>query len=233
MTDALVVFAAGSLRPVFGGASEPLDGWSGGPVSFRFANARVLADAIEQGYRADVFASASATDPDRLHAAGILSRPLAFARNQVVIAVPRTRAEEIRSVGDLAASGVRVVVEVAGVPLGEYTRAALRRLEPPDLADRILANVVSQELDVQAVAKRLTEGFADAGFLYRTDVLAADRLAAIELPPEAQVEATYMVGVVRGADREDEARSWVRWLLGPGGQRTLAAAGFGPPPPAA
>ena len=227
------MFAAGSLRPVFEGASEPLDGWPDGTVSFRFANARVLADAIEQGDRADVFASASATDPERLHAAGILSRPLAFARNQVVIAAPRTRAEEIRSVGDLAASGVRVVVEVAGVPLGEYTRAALRRLEPPDLADRILANVVSQELDVQAVAARLTEGFADAGFLYRTDVLAADRLAAIELPPEAQVEATYMVGVVRGADREDEARSWVRWLLGPGGQRTLAAAGFGPPPPAA
>ncbi len=151
-----------------------------------------------------------------------------------MIAVPRTRAEEIRSIRDLATHGVRVVVEVAGVPLGEYTRAALRQLEPPDLADRILANVVGQEVDVSAVVARLTEGSADAGFLYRTDVLAAaDRLRAIELPPEAQVEATYMVGIVCGTDREDEARSWVGWLLGPGGQRTLAATGFGPPPPAA
>ena len=74
--EPLVVFAAGSLRPAF--ERGPADGapWPGGPVVFRFANARDLALAIEQGERADVFASASPTDPERLHAAGILmSRP--------------------------------------------------------------------------------------------------------------------------------------------------------------
>jgi molybdate transport system substrate-binding protein len=229
------VFAAGSLRSVF----DPLDWdsstWTGGPVSFRYANARDLANAIGRGDLADVFASASAVDPDRLHAQGKLARPAAFARNRVVIAipdVPRHGVPVVNDVADLAAPGLRLVTEIEGVPLGDYTREALRRLARPDLADAIMANVVSQETDVAAVVQRLTNGSADAGFLYRTDVLAAaDGLRAIDLPAHAQVEATYVVGLVRGFDREDSARAWQDWLLGPAGRACLAAAGFEPMEP--
>ncbi len=228
--EPLVVFAAGSLRPAF--ERGPADGapWPGGPVVFRYANARDLALAIEQGERADVFASASPTDPERLHAAGILDEPSAFARNEVVIGVAHDRSGSIRGLDDLAAPGVRLVIEIPGVPLGEYTREALRRLGRRELVDRILANVVHEEADVQAVTARLTDGAADAGFLYRTDVIAAgDRLGAIELPTIARVEATYVVGVVRGSRGEARARSWVAWLAGPAGRATLEAVGFAAP----
>ena len=234
VTEGLTVFAAGSLRPALATAAAGADAWPGGPIAFRYANARDLADAIERGEPADVFASASATDPRRLQAAGLLSQPLAFARNRVVIGVPVGTGPAIRSIDDLAAPGVRVVIEIAGVPLGDYTREAFRRLERPELVDRILANVVDEVTDVTALTERLTTGSADAGLLYRTDVLAAaDRLEAVELPAVARIEATYVAGIVRGSDHQDPARSWIRWLVGPAGQRLLAAAGFEPAPDAA
>jgi molybdate transport system substrate-binding protein len=235
VTRPLLVFAAGSLRPVFDPVAGGPTASPGGPVSFRYANARDLAAAIERGELADVFASASALDPDRLHAQGRLTQPVAFARNRVVIGVPhgpRQGVPAVTDVADLAGPGLRIVIEMAGVPLGDYTREALRRLGRPDLAEAIFANVVRQEADVAAVVERLSEGSADAGFLYRTDVLAAaDRLRSIELPGQAQVEATYLVGLVRGFDLEESAQAWQGWLLGPIGQARLAAAGFEPVKP--
>ncbi len=227
MSRPLRVFAAGSLRPAFEPSLVGPTAWPGGPVDFRYANARDLAHAIERGDPADVFASASSTDPARLEAAGRLTRVLPFARNRVVIGVSTEQASRVADVADVARPGTRVVIEIAGVPLGDYTREALRRLDQPDLADAILSNVVSEEVDVASVVARLTDGSADAGFLYRTDVLAADdRLRAVDLPPGAQVEATYWVGLVRGFDRGAQARSWQDWLLGPSGRGLLEAAGF-------
>ena len=227
MSRPLRVFAAGSLRPAFEPSLTGPTAWPGGPVAFRYANARDLAQAIERGELADIFASASATDPARLEASGRLTRVVPFARNRVVIGVPSEHPRRIADVADVARPGMRVAIEIAGVPLGEYTREALRRLDRPDLADAILSNVVSQEVDVASVVGRLMDGSADAGFLYRTDVLAAgERLRAVELPAEAQVEATYWVGLVRGFDRGVQARSWQDWLLGPRGRGLLEAAGF-------
>lgn len=227
MSRPLRVFAAGSLRPAFEPSLTGPSAWPDGPVVFRYANARDLAHAIERGELADVFASASSTDPARLEASGRLARVVPFARNRVVIGVPAEGPSRIEDVADLGRPGTRVVIEIAGVPLGEYTREALGRLGRPDLAEAILGNVVSQEVDVASVVARLTDGSADAGFVYRTDVLASEgRLSTIELPPEARVEATYWVGLVRGFDRGAQARSWQDWLLGPTGRGLLEAAGF-------
>ena len=229
-TDRLIVFAAGSLRPAFDGWADvagAADAWAGGPVAFRYANARDLADAIEGGEPADVFASASPADPERLLHSGLLDLPVVFARNRVVIGVSRDSLGSIRSVFDLGRPGLRLAIEVAGVPLGEYTREAIRRLGRPDLAAAILANVVDQEIDVDSVVARVRDGSADAAFLYRTDVLASgDIMRAVELPLDAWVEATYVAGVIRNSERRERARSWLAWLVGPSGRRRLEAAGF-------
>jgi hypothetical protein len=55
----------------------------------------------------------------------------------------------------------------------------------------------------------------------------ASRCATFE---SARVEALYVAGVVRRSDRRIDARSWLDWLIGPGGRQRLAVAGFGPPP---
>ncbi len=129
MSRPLRVFAAGSLRPAFEPSLTGPSAWPDGPVVFRYANARDLAHAIERGELADVFASASSTDPARLEASGRLARVVPFARNRVVIGVPAEGPSRIEDVADLGRPGTRVVIEIAGVPLGEYTREALGRLD--------------------------------------------------------------------------------------------------------
>ena len=55
------------------------------------------------------------------------------------------------------------------VPVGSYTREVLGHL-PAGVREKILANVRSEEPDVRGVVGKLTQGAADAGFVYLTDV---------------------------------------------------------------
>ena len=72
------------------------------------------------------------------------------------------------------------------VPIGSYTRETLAKL-PPDQEQAILANVRSNEPDVKGIVGKLTQGAADAGFVYVTDVNATGgELEAIELPEAAR-----------------------------------------------
>ncbi len=219
----LRIFAAGSLRPAFAVlAGEAAD------VRVDYANARDLAGRIVAREPADVFASASPKDPLELHGVGLVEAPRAFASNRLVVAVRAT--SPAFGVDVLAAPGTRVVIEVAGIPLGDYTRALLARLGDAAFSEHVLANVVAQEQTVDGVAARLVAGAADAGILYATDVASRPGLRSIELPPHASVEVTCAVCVVTASAVRTRATAWVERLTGPAGQEVLRRAGFGPPP---
>jgi molybdate transport system substrate-binding protein len=222
---ALHVFAAGSLRPAF-------DELGGGEVVFDYANARDLAARIVAGERADVFASASAEHPDRLHAAGLVDEPRTFASNRLVVAVPV--ASRARDAGVLARPATRVVIEVEGIPLGDYTRALLGLLDRElgaGFSERVLANVVGQEQTVDDVAGRLLAGEADAAVLYATDVAARPGgLRSIEPPTGGQVAVTCVVCVLAATRERERAAAWADGLNAPAGREVLRRAGFGPPP---
>ncbi len=136
-----------------------------------YANARELARRIEAGEPADAFAAPGDAHALRLHAAGLLHEPRPFAANRLVVAVPCSSTARDASI--LADPATRVVIEIAGIPLGDFTRERF---------DVSALNVVAQETLVDAVADRIVSGDADAGVLYATDVAArADRLRAIEI----------------------------------------------------
>lgn len=224
--DPLRVFAAGSLRAAFDALAER----AGMAATLRYANARVLADAILGGAPADVFASASPDEPRRLAELGVAAPGRAFATNHLVAAVPA--GSQLDDLDALGAPGTRVVLELPGIPLGDYTRELLARMEElrgDGLARRILRNVVAERDDVDAVTACVYAGEADATILYATDVVGSrGRLRAIEPSREAGVEATYVVSELLAAQRPAAARAWVALLLGPVGRAVLEAAGFGP-----
>jgi molybdate transport system substrate-binding protein len=214
----LHILAAGSLRPAFGRLA--------GEVRIDYANARDLAARIEAGAKVDVFASASPEHPLALREAGLVGEPRAFASNRLVVAV--AGGSPAHDFGVLAAPGTRVVIEVAGIPLGDYTREMLGRLDAAD-ADRALANVVAQEQTVDRVAARILAGEADAAVLYATDVAARPGdLRAIELPPGAGVTVTCVACVVAASPHRARADALINWLTGPSGQELMGRAGFGP-----
>jgi molybdate transport system substrate-binding protein len=222
----LTVSAAASLSdafPEYGGTIE-------GEERFSFAGSDELAAQIRQGAAPDVFASANTTYPDELFDEGLVEEPVVFVRNQLVVAVPADSA--IESVDDLAETGLDLVIGAKGVPVGDYTREVLARL-PQAQSEAILANVRSEESDVKGVVGKLTQGAADAGFVYESDVSAAgEEMRAIELPAELQPEVSYGITVVADATNPEGAQAFIDGLLEPEGQRILEDNGFLPAPAA-
>ena len=212
----LTVSAASSLKTAFTDIGE---GQDRATVRLSFGGSDQLAAQIRAGARPDVFAAADGALPAALHREGLVERPVHFARNRLVVAVPSDG--DIERFEDLARPGMRIAAGSASVPVGAYARRALDDLPR---GDRIRANLASDEPDVAAVIGRVRGGAVDAGFVYATDVRAAKELRAIELPK--RVEAAYAAAVVRGGDHEEEARRFVRGLTEDAGRAALTRAGF-------
>jgi molybdate transport system substrate-binding protein len=220
----LVVSAGSSMSEALTSCARDFEG---AEVRLSFGGSDELAAQIRQGVKPDVLAAANTAIPDELHADGLLSRPVEFATNELVIAVPRD--SDVRETADLRREGMRLVIGSESVPIGSYTRELLDRL-PGGEGDVILRNVRSNEPDVKGIVGKLTQGAADAGFVYVTDVNAAgDSLRAVTLPPALEPDVTYAAGVVRGAKEPGIAREFVAGLTDGACAEALADAGFGRP----
>jgi molybdate transport system substrate-binding protein len=221
----LIVSAAASLEPAFTVYADE----AGFDAKQSFAGSDELAAQIRQGVRPDVYAAANTSLPDELHADGLAQEPVVFATNRLVLAVPAD-SDQVRSLNDLTAEGITLAIGEEGVPVGDYTREVLSRLGPAE-TEAILANVRSEEPDVAWIVGKLTQGAVDAGFVYITDVVAADgALDAIELPGRLQPDVAYGAAVVEGAENPDEAQRFIAGLLEGAGAQALLDAGFEPPP---
>lgn len=222
----LTVSAASSLTDAF---TRYGDQFRAANPQFSFGGSDLLLAQIEQGARPDVFASANTDYPEELHNRGLAGRPVDFATNRLVIAVPAGQAS-IRSVADLARPGVTIAIGSASVPIGSYAREVLSRLPGYEKA-AIMANVATQEPDVAGIVGKLTQGAVDAGFTYVTDVDATQgRLRAIDLPARLEPSVTYAATVVNGTNHRAQAQAFIHGLLRGHGATALRQAGFGSPP---
>jgi molybdate transport system substrate-binding protein len=219
----LTVSAASSLTEAFEDYGELLPG----EQRFSFAGSHELAAQIRQGARPDVYAAANTAYPEQLAAEGLVSEPVVFARNRlVVIAAPDSG---IESIEDLAEPGLDLVICAAGVPCGDYARELLDRM-PGAEREAILANVRAEESDVKGVVGKVAQGAAGAGIVYASDAAAAGDLEAIEIPASLEPAVAYGIAVVAGAPEPEAARRFIDGLTRGGGSGALAGAGFLPPP---
>jgi molybdate transport system substrate-binding protein len=221
----LVVSAAASMKEALTACAPD---FPGATVRLSFAGSDELAAQIRQGLKPDVFASAHTKLPEALNEEGLLGEPVEFATNSLVLAVPAD--SRIRSLGEIARPGVKLAIGSESVPIGSYTREVLARL-PAAESKAILANVRSNEPDVTGIVGKLTQGAADAGFVYRSDVDATKgETRAIRLPKRLEPNVIYAAGVVKGAKQPNAARRFVDGLASGGCGDALRQAGFGPPP---
>ncbi len=222
----LVISAASSLEDAF---TEYAKSFPGADIRQSFAGSDALAAQIRSGARPDVYAAADTEYPQRLHREGLVTRPRVFASNRLTIAVPK--GSRISSISDLTKPGTKIVIGAGSVPVGSYTLEVLGRL-PAAERQAILANVVSEEPEVAAVVGKLTQGAADAGFVYVTDAQAAgSALRTIPIPAALQPDVAYGIAIVEGGPNPALARKFVNGLFAPGaGAEALREAGFLPPP---
>jgi molybdate transport system substrate-binding protein len=224
----LVVSAASSMTEALEACAPKFGDAENAEVRLSFAGSDELAAQIRQGAKVDAYAAANTRIPDELHAEGLLSKPVEFATNEFVLAVPKD--SDISSLEDLTKEGTTIVIGSESVPIGAYTRETLAKL-PPDQEKAILANVRSNEPDVKGIVGKLTQGAADAGFVYITDVNATGGdLKAIKLPEDLEPQVTYGAGVVKQAEQPELAKKFVGALTQGDCADALTDAGFGPAP---
>jgi molybdate transport system substrate-binding protein len=233
----LNVYAAASLTEAFTELGRMLErDHAGLTVRFNFAGSQQLAAQIEQGAPADVFASADQRWMQYVIEKGrVDGEPAVFARNRLVLIVPRSNPARIGKLQDLARSGTKLVVAAEAVPAGKYSRELLPKLAaapgfPPDYDRRVLANVVSQEETVKNVVAKVQLGEADAGFVYRSDVTpaVAGSVRVFDIPEQYNVIASYPIAMLKGAPNAEAGRWFLALVASEQGQQVLRRHGLMP-----
>ncbi|MEV1292015.1 molybdate ABC transporter substrate-binding protein [Pseudonocardia sp. NPDC049635] len=221
----LTVFAAASLTGTFEELEQGFEAANPGTdVVFNFAGSSALAQQINQGAPADVFASADQNNMTKVTDAGnAAGEPVVFATNTLQIAVAPDNPRSVSSLEDLVNPDLRTVVCAPQVPCGSAT-------ERVEQAAGVDIPAVSEEQDVKSVLQKVTTGNADAGLVYRTDVAASNGQAeGVDFDQAAQAVNEYPITVLRNTQNQELAQQWVDYVTGDEGRQVLEAAGFGAP----
>src|SRR5215207_2076047 len=109
----LIVSAAASLKNPFTRYGQDFDG---AKVRSSFAGSDELAAQIRQGVKPDVFASANTKLPDELYKEGLVEKPVVFAANELVLAVPADGS--VGGLEDLTQKGTTIAMGSESVPVG-------------------------------------------------------------------------------------------------------------------
>lgn len=214
----ITVFAASSLTETFTELGKQFEAANPGTkVSFSFAASSTLAEQINAGAPADVFASASKKSMEA--AVAQIPQSTVFTSNRVVVAFPV--AKPLVAVSDLNNPAVKWVQCDRQVPCGAAADAALE-------ADGITGSPISLEPDVKSVAGKLISLEVDAAIIYATDVKSAgSEFASIEFSNSEKATTKYPIGVTLNAG--SKAQAFVDFVMSEAGQKVLLDAGFGSP----
>lgn len=205
------------LKPQFEAANPTAD------LRFSFGASSDLATQIVNGAPADVFASANERQMKVVTDAGkAAGTPEPFTTNVLTIVTPPDNPKNIRSFADLAKPDVTELVCAPQVPCGAAT-------EQIEKATKITLSPASEEPDVRSVLAKVQAGEADAGLVYVTDARSAEgKVKQINFPESKGAVNVYPIVAVSGAPQAQLAEAFVKFVLGPEGQRELTEAGFTP-----
>ena len=217
----LLVFAAASLTDAFGALSEAFVAEHPDiEVVRNHAGSQTLANQIDEGAPADVFASADLVQMAAVAAAGHLAaEPEVFTTNALEIAVEVGNPLSISGLSDLADPELVLVLPAQEVPAGRYARQVLE-------AAGVQASPSSLERDVRAARSKVELGEADAAIVFASDIVATDAADGVEIPAAQNLSARYPIAVLADAPNPEAAAAFVAFVRSDAGQDILASYGF-------
>lgn len=234
---ALNVFAAASLTDAFAEIGKNfIAAHPDVEVVFNFAGSNQLATQIGEGAPADVFASANAAQMNAAIDSGriVTGAQQTFARNRLVVVTPSDNPAGLIGLQDLAKPGVNIVLAAKEVPVGGYALVFLDKAESDGslgagYRDKVLANVVSYEVNVRGVLTKIVLGEADAGIVYMSDVKSAPgEVTTIAIPDPLNTIARYPIAPLVDSTHPGWAKQFVDYVLSSDGQQVLTKYGFIP-----
>ena len=224
VSGTVTVFAAASLTETFTTLGKQFEAaHRGTTVRFNFGASSSLAENINQGAPADVFASASPKNMQQVVDGGGATDPKTFADNVMQIAVPPDNPGNITKLSDLARPGLKVALCQPQVPCGTVAAQVFENAN-------ITVTPVTQGADVKSVLTTVQLGEVDAGVVYKTDVQAAGtKVKGIEIPADQNASTSYPIAALATAPNAAGAAAFVDYVLSNDGEKVLAEAGFAAP----
>jgi molybdate transport system substrate-binding protein len=221
LSGTINVFTAASLTGSFTQLGKDFEkAHPGVKVTFNFAGSSALAQQINQGAPADVFASAAPKNMDQVTDK---NTPTTFVRNTLEIAVPTGNPGKITGLKDFADKNKKIALCAAQVPCGAAADKVFKAVGITPAPD-------SLEQDVKAALTKVSLGEVDAALVYKTDVLAAkDKVEGIEFPEADKAINEYPIATLTKAPNPDGAKAFVEYVLSDQSKAVLTAAGFSAP----
>ena len=214
----VVVMAASSLTDVIEIVSE-----SRTSITLVMAGSSTLVAQLAAGADADVLITANAATMDRATSDGsVQGEPIVIATNALVLATAAGNPGRVTGLADLARRDLLVGLCAPEAPCGTLAREALDEA-------RVAPSVDTLELNVRALAAKLSLGELDAGLVYSTDADMAD-LPTVDAPElRGHVNRYYIASVSAEPPPEVQAVIDDFTELGSVGAKALYEYGFGQP----
>ncbi len=231
----ITVFAAASLTESFNEIAAEFEKLDNGTVKvvYNFAGSQALKTSLENGAKADIFASASINYMEELEEKGFVSGYSIFAQNRLVLIKNKKSSYSIAKLGDLSAEGLKIAVGDVSVPVGMYWEQALETAYADgelksDEISRIERNIKTTELNVKDVVSKVTLNVVDAGVVYKTDVTRSvlEKVEEIDLPVLQRFDSKYPAAVLKDSEGNAEALKFYNFLLSEKGKEILKKYNF-------
>jgi molybdate transport system substrate-binding protein len=224
ISGTVTVLAAASLKEAFTTLAKQFEtAHPGTTVKVSFAASSDLAQQINQGAPADVFASASTKNMQQVVSAGGASTSTNFAKNVMEVAVPPSNPGKVTSVTDLAKSNLKVALCQPQVPCGSTSAKVFDNA-------KITVKPVTLEPDVKSTLSKVELNEVDAGVVYVTDVRAAgSKVNGVVIADSVNASTEYPIAALTKAPNSAGAQAFVDLVLSPAGETVLSADGFQKP----
>lgn len=217
-SETVTVFAAASLVDAF---TELGDAFAadnpGSTVEFNFASSSDLATQIIEGAPVDIFASADSVNIERVRDGGItIGEVRMFASNTLEIMVEAGNPFGITDLADLSNPDLIYITCDESVPIGRYAAEVLANAN-------VSVAPKSYEESVKGIVNKIVLGEADAGIVYRTDVIAAGSSAAgVPIPDAMNIVAEYPIASI-GDSLSNAARAFFMFVTTSATARSILA----------
>lgn len=230
-TDAVVVFAATSLKEALDRAATTWRQETGNAITTVYATSPALARQIESGAPADIFVSADLEWMEYLQARKLIRTDtrVNLISNSLVLIAERgsTLIFDFSASSDLSGllgNGRLAVGEVTATPIGRYTKQALERL---NLWQSVASRLVQTE-NVRVALTLVARGEAPLGIVYASDAKVERRVKIVAtLPPSSHSTIVYPAALTADAARPG-ASAFLQFLRSPTATSAFLDLGFRP-----
>ena len=222
----LLVAAASSMRQAFDEIGPSFEKETGAEVTFSYGASGALAEQIEAGLPADLYASADVDHVDGLREKGLLidDTQQVYAVGQLALARSTKAGVKVSELEGLLQPEVEKVA-IADPEVAPYGRAAEEALKSVGLWDQLKPKLVYGQ-NVDAATEYVRSGNAEAGLVALSLVIHETAVTYVTVDESLHQPIEQALAVVKDTKNEELAHRFVAFVRGPEGRAVLEKYGF-------